>query len=120
ALRSLLLPAQYTQLAVKPGDHTLKIGQDFTLEATLTGRPVADATLCYRPAGTDEDWTRVSLAPPQLAGEKSPKLLGTLQTTLKECRQDLEYRVDAGPVASPTYRLTVLHPLVLKGTQATI
>src|SRR5207253_10588741 len=65
ALRSLLLPAQYTQLAVKPGDHTIKIGQDFTLEATLTGRPVADATLHYRAVGTDEDWTKLSLAPPR-------------------------------------------------------
>jgi hypothetical protein len=121
ALRSLLLPSEYTQLAVKPGDHTVKTGQDLNLEVTLTGRPVADATLRYRTAGTDEDWTKVSLAPPDLAAaESAPKLLGTLQTTLKDCRQDLEYRVDAGPVASPTYRLTVLHPLVLKKTETTI
>lgn len=49
-----------------------------------------------------------------------PRLLGTLETTLKNCQDNLHYRVVAGPVESPTYELRVLHPLVLQKTEATI
>src|SRR5262249_4057293 len=87
---------------------------------TLAGRPVSGAELLYRPAGSAEDWTSISLVPPDLEPAGPPKLLGTLETTLKDCRDDLEYRVVAGPVESPVYRLTVLHPLVLKGVEAEI
>src|SRR5262249_24676572 len=120
ALRLFLVPVHYTQLAVAPGDQKLKVGSDFTIEATLSGRPVRSAELYYRAVDADEDWTALSLAPPDLASAKSPKLLGTLTTTLKDCRQNLEYRVVAGPLESPRYRLTILHPLVLKKIEATV
>src|SRR5438128_7667147 len=41
--RVLLFPIQYTQLAVESGDQTLKAGEDLTIQATLTGRPVRTA-----------------------------------------------------------------------------
>ena len=47
-------------------------------------------------------------------------MTGTLETTLKDCQDDLEYRVVAGPVASDVFRLTVLHPLVLQNFHAQI
>jgi hypothetical protein len=117
ALRLFLAPVGYTNLDVKPGDQTLKVGSDLTVQASLTGRPVRSAELQYRPLGSGNDWSRVNLAPPDLAGKK---LSGTLETTLKECRDDLEYRVVAGPVESPTYRLNLLRPLVLKQAEATV
>jgi hypothetical protein len=118
ALRLVLLPVPYTQLQVKPGDQTLKVGSDLTVQATLTGRPVRSADVLVRTAGSGEDWTRLSLAPPDAAG--SQKLSGTLQTTLTDCRNDLEYRVVAGPVESPVYRVGILRPLVLKQVEATV
>jgi hypothetical protein len=118
ALRLFLLPVQYTQLQVKPGDQTLKVGSDLTVQATVTGRPVKSAEVLVRAAGSAEDWTRLSLAPPDAAG--SHKLSGTLQTTLSDCRSDLEYRVVAGPVESPVYRVGILRPLVLKQVEATV
>jgi len=120
AQRLFLVNVGYTRLEVGPGDQTLKAGSDLTVQATLTGRPVNGAELLYRPAGSAEDWTSISLVPPDLEPAGPPKLLGTLETTLKDCRDDLEYRVVAGPVESPVYRLTVLHPLVLKGVEAEI
>jgi uncharacterized protein DUF4175 len=118
ALRLFLLPLQYTQVQVKPGDQTLKVGSDLTVQATLTGRPVKSAAVLVRTAGSGEDWTRLSLAPPDPAG--SHKLSGTLQTTLNDCRNDLEYRVVAGPVESPVYRVSIIRPLVLKQVEATV
>jgi hypothetical protein len=118
AQRLLLLPATYTTLEVSPGDQTVKFGDELTVQATLSGRPVEKVELQHRPPGGD-GWTAISLAPEQDSG-KTQKLLGTFQTTLKDCRDDLEYRVVAGPVESPVYRLTILRPLVLKNVEATV
>jgi hypothetical protein len=120
ALRLLLVPVHYTRVAVTPGDHTLREGEEVSIEATLTGRPVATAELCYRPSGSGEEWTKRSLAPADAAGDQRPQLLGTLQTTLKGCNADLEYRIVAGPVETPLYHLTVLHPLRLKKFEAVV
>jgi Domain of unknown function (DUF4175) len=119
ARRALLLPGAYTHLDVTPGDHAIKAGGEVAVQATLTGRPVATAELQHRPAGGADEWTAVSLAPPELAGTRS-KLSGTLETRLKDCQQDLDYRIVAGPVQSQVYRLTVLHPLLLKQTEAVV
>jgi hypothetical protein len=128
ALRLLLVPVGYTRLEVKPGDHTMKVGSDLTVEATLTGRAVAELQLQYRPAHEppesrrppSEDWTTLSFVPPDSETAGSHKLLGTLETTLRDCRNDLEYRVAAGPVVSPVYRLSLLRPLVMKSLEAKI
>jgi hypothetical protein len=118
AQRLLLLPASYTELQVSPGDQAIKVGDELTVQATLTGRPVDKLELQHRPPGGD-GWTTISLAPEQDSA-KAQKLLGAFQTTLKDCRDDLEYRVVAGPVESPVYHLTILRPLVLKSVEATI
>jgi hypothetical protein len=118
ALRLFLVPVEYTQLQVKPGDETLKVGSDLTVQATLTGRPVRSAEVLYRPAGGGGDWATLSLAAPELAA--GHRLSGTLQTTLKDCQNNLEYRVVAGPVESPVYHVGILRPLVLKNVEATV
>ena len=115
ALRLVLVPVHYTQLDVAPGDHAVKVGGDLTVQATLTGRSVSAAELQFRGAGGDA-WTKLPLT----SENESGKLLGTLETTLQNCQDDLEYRVVAGAVESPIYHVTVLHPLALRQIEATV
>lgn len=116
ALRLFLVPIDYTQLHVAPGDHALRVGGDLKIQATLTGRPVSAAALQYRHTSREEEWTSLPLA----SEGDSRKLLGMLETTLPNCRDDLEYRIVAGPIGSPIYHVTVLHPLVVKQIEATV
>jgi hypothetical protein len=116
ALRLFLVPVHYTQLAVAPGDGAVQVGGEVKIQATLTGRPVTSATLQFRKAGGEEEWTNLPFAP----DAKPRKLLGTLETAVQNCQDDLEYRVVAGPVESPIYHVTVLHPLVLKQIETTV
>jgi hypothetical protein len=116
ALRLFLIPVNYTQLDVTPGDHAVKVGGDLTIQAVLTGRPVKFAELQYRIASGGEEWTKLALG----TDADGPKLLGSLETTLQNCQDDLEYRVVAGPVESQVYHVTVLHPLALKQIEATV
>jgi hypothetical protein len=116
ALRLLLVPVHYTLLDVTPGDHAVKVGGDLTVRATLSGRPVSAAELQFRSATGGDEWTKL----PYASEDESGKLLGTLETTLQNCQEDLEYRVVAGSVESPIYHVTVLHPLALKQIEATV
>ncbi len=120
AQRLFLLPAHYTNLSVEPGDRTLKEGADFTVRATLTGRPVASARWLQRPVGTQDAWTETSLAPASPAGAPRKLLIGTLEAVRKDCRADFEYRVVAGEVESDVFRVSVTHPLTLKSFEAAI
>lgn len=116
ALRLFLVPIHYTQLDVAPGDQAIQVGGELKIQATLTGRPVSSAALQYRKTDGEEEWTSLPFTP----DDEPKKLLGTLETTLQNCRDDLEYRVVAGPVESPIYQVTILHPLVLKQIEATV
>jgi hypothetical protein len=120
ALRLALRPAHYTTIEVKPGDKTVKAGDDFTLTVNLAGRPVRSAYLLHRRAVHNTAWTAVPLGPTPRPGEPARPLTGALESTLKDCQIDLEYRVVAGDVESPTYRLNVLHPLKLRQIVASI
>jgi hypothetical protein len=116
ALRLFLVPINYTQLDVAPGDRALQVGGELTIRATLAGRPVSTAVLQYRKADREEEWTNLPLA----SEDEPKKLLGTLEATLQNCRDNLEYRIVAGPIESPIYRVTILHPLVLKQIETTV
>jgi Domain of unknown function (DUF4175) len=116
ARRLLLLPAHYTTLAVEPGDKTVREGAEFTLKATLAGRPVPSARWLQRPSGSSDPWTVASLA----QGEGRRPLIGLLEASRKDCRADFEYRVVAGEIESPIYRVTVTHPLNMKSFEAAI
>ena len=116
ALRLFLVPIHYTQLNVAPGDHAVPVGGEVTIQATLTGRPVSTAALQFRKAARDDEWTSLPFMP----DAEPRKLLGTLETTLQNCQDGFEYRVVAGPIESPIYHVTVLHPLVLKQIEATV
>ena len=111
AMRLFLLPVHYTQLKVEPGNQSVNFGGDVKIVAILSGRPVNKAELLSRKAGSDGAWSAVALGPDDPPGAP---LSGTLETSIKKCREDTEYRVTAGAVESESYRLTILHPLVLK------
>jgi hypothetical protein len=116
ALRLFLVPVGYTRLEVQPGDQSLKVGSDLKVQATLSGRPVSEVTLHYRLVGA-ADWTTCSF---DLPDAQASQLLGTLETTLTDCREDLEYRVVAGPAESQVYHVTIIRPLMLKETRAVV
>lgn len=118
AKRVLLLPAQYTELTVQPGHQSLKAGQDLLVEATLAGRPVRSVALLHRSTGSNEPWTRCAFV--EEAAGRGARLVGTFQTKLSALQHDLEYKVVAGPVESPAYRVKVHHPLHLQALEASI
>lgn len=121
SLRLFLVPAQYSKLEVKPGDRTVNTGNDVAIQAIISGRPVEKAELLYRKAKGKDPWTAVSLGPQESdETDADARLAGTLETSLKNCREDLEYRVIAGPIESGVYRLTIVHPLELKKIEADI
>ena len=119
AQRMLFLPVHYTTMRVEPGDLTLKPGEELKLAVTLEGRPVAKAHWFHRKKDGG-DWISATLASDPGPGEPAKPLAGLLTATLEDCRDDFEYRVVAGEVESRTYRVKVVHPLLLKGLQATI
>lgn len=119
--RLFLAPVHYTQLAVEPGNREVKAGADVAIRAVVSGRPVRRVELRHRKADSQQDWTAISLMPEPPPGRSRPAAVtGTLERTLQDCHDNLEYRVVAGPVASDVFRLTVLHPLALKSLRAQI
>jgi hypothetical protein len=120
-LRLLLLPVHYTQLAVEPGNHQAKVGTDVTVRAILSGRPVARLELLQRQADSNDAWSASSFLPDHEANKATRvSVTGTVETTITNCQEDLEYRVVAGPIESAVFRLTVLHPLVLNHFRAQV
>lgn len=121
ALRLFLVPVHYTQLDVIPGNHTVNAGDDLAIRATLAGRGVSELELLYRKAGRDGNWTTRAFAPTKAAPARSRLgLTGVLETVLRNCRDDLHYRVAADSLQSDVYRITVLHPLRLNEFEASI
>ena len=117
AMRLFLIPVHYTQLEVEPGNQSVKFGHDVEIRAIISGRPVTKAELHTRKAGSEGAWSDVSLGPDDSQGAL---LVGKLAKWLKDCRDDTEYRVTAGEVESESYRLTILHPLLLRKIEAAI
>jgi hypothetical protein len=118
-LRSALIPLNYTQIQVEPGDQSLKLGEGLTIKTTITGRPVAKLTLQHRPSGTEE-WMTQPILPPEAGGVRPKRLLGALETTLPSNQDGFDYQVVSNELRSPIYQVTILRPLVLKEVEATI
>ena len=116
-MRLFLIPVHYTQLQVEPGNQSVKFGHDVTIRAIISGRPVTKAELHTRKAGSEEPGPTFRSA---RTIRKAAPLVGKLEKSLKNCREDMEYRVTAGEVESETYRLTILHPLLLRKIEAAI
>ena len=121
ALRMLLVPVHYTALDVKPGDATLRAGDELKLEVTLSGRPVSSARVLYREKQSDREWNSLPLGVAARSHEKpAGPLSGTFSTSLSNRQSDLDYRVVAGELESRVFHVKVIHPLVLSGVEAAI
>ncbi len=119
-LRLLLFPSRYTTLAVKPGDVTLKAGEELKVEILLSGRPVRSASWSYRKNEGGAPWMTSTLAADHADDKANKPLIGALSATLKDCQTDFDYRVVAGEVESPVFHVKVLHPLLMRGIEATV
>ncbi len=122
ALRALLFRASYTTLKVEPGDTTVHAGDNLDVTVTLAGRPVRRARWLYRKADDSGDWTSADLALAEPAVHSAPRrpLIGRITTGLTNCQADLDYRVVAGELQSPVYRVRVVHPLTISKFAATV
>ena len=118
-LRTLLFPLRYTTLAVKPGDATLKAGEELKVEILLSGRPVESASWSYRKkdGGLVDD---VALAGDRADIQGQSSADRSYERLLKDCQTDFEYRVVAGEVESPVFHVKVLHPLLMRRIEATV
>jgi hypothetical protein len=122
AMRALLLRASYTTLKVEPGDTTVRAGDNLDVVVILAGRPVREARWLYRTADHQDHWKSADLASPEAGGHLSTRrpLIGRVMTGLQNCQTDLEYRVEAGELLSPVYRVRVIHPLSIAKFEATV
>ena len=123
--RALLLPLDYTTVTYSPQTKTVRIGEAVEIKAEVAGRPIASAELRFRTAGSQDDWTKVDLAPAEDNDESgsdgtSRTLRGELFATLRDLRDDTEFEVLAGPRALPAGSITVLQPLTLEKAVAHI
>jgi hypothetical protein len=122
ALRAVLCRAAYTTLRVEPGDATIHAGDNLEVVVTLAGRPVRKARWLYHRADDRDQWTSADLAPSDNAGHGARRrpLIGRLTTGLANCQTDMRYRVQAGELESPVYRVHVIHPLSILKFEATV
>jgi hypothetical protein len=119
ALRMLLMPVHYTSLNVEPGNVTVNAGTELTLKIALAGRPVRAASWSYRQQDGGQ-WTTTALTADRRQDTAPKPLIGTLSASLKDCQTDFDYRVVAGELESPIFHVKVVHPLVVKGIEATV
>ena len=127
--RTFLNETPYRQLDVRPGDQIVEEGGGLQIQVSLTGRTNREVVLFTREADeTGTDWTQRTLDPSDagssraaesLAAETSPPAAhASLSQALFAAKLDkltkpIEYRVTAGDLASPVYKIGIRHPLRL-------
>jgi hypothetical protein len=107
--RALLSNRPYTTLSVEPGNLTVEQGDTVPIAVELSGRLKRDVVLYTRAAGQpNSPWKATALGIPDhgLASKRESKL--------EKLKEPMDYRVEAGPASSPTYRIGVRYPLALK------
>ncbi len=131
--RAVLDEQPYRQLEVLPGDQTVDEGGGTRIDVALIGRTNREVVLFTRVAGqADAEWTERKLEQqgPEARGQKSEQQSGSDLTSaaltsetllsrphvafvakLDRLTKAVEYRVTAGELASPTYRIDIRRPL---------
>ena len=126
--RAVLSDIPYRQLEVRPGDQTVDEGAGLTIDVALIGRTNWDVTLFTRPAGeADAEWTERELEEagsgvggqgagetrtrPSTTGSSSSRPQAMFAAKLDRLTKPVEYRVTAGELASPVYRIDIRRPL---------
>ncbi len=121
-LRVFQFRAHYTTLKVEPGDAVIRAGEPLNVGVTLAGRPVRQVRWLRRKTDSSETWMASDLGPTTPAPHSlaRPSLIGQLTTSLANCQNDLDYRVEAGELQSPVYHVRIVHPLTLLKFEATV
>lgn len=126
--RAVLSDLPYRQLEVRPGDQTVDEGTGLTIDVALIGRTNRDLTLFTRPVGeADAEWTERELegqksgargqgseetgAKASSTDGSSPRPQAMFFAKLARLTKPVEYRVTAGELASPVYRIEIRRPL---------
>lgn len=124
--RTFLIPLHYSELSIADVDGPVAAGRDVTIEAQITGRPLADVKLNYRAKGADE-WQTISLGAVDSDGRiaasedgktaedtTSVAFAGMVAATLQNLQDDVEVFVSGGELATDRFIIDVLKPLTLK------
>ena len=113
--RALLSSRPYTTLSVEPGNLTVKQGDSVPITMELGGRLKRDVVLFTRAAGEpNSPWKAAPLDVPD-RGRTSKR-----ESKLEKLKEPMDYRFEAGPVSSPTYRIAVRYPLALKSFEVAL
>jgi hypothetical protein len=113
--RLMLIDRPYTTIAVAPGDAMVEQGHNLSITVDLKGRRRSPVVLQTRPAGrASAPWSSRPLA----LATSAPATRRT--ATVERIREPLDYRVVAGPAASPTWRIHVRYPLALTTFEVTL
>ena len=107
--RALLFNRPYTTLSVAPGDLTIEQGDSVPIAAVMHGRLNHEVELYTRPIGKlDAPWNVTVMDAPN-NGMPSQR-----EFKLEKVLEPLDYHAVAGSASSPTYRIGVRYPLVIK------
>lgn len=137
AQRAFLHEQPYRELIVAPGNHTVAEGDGLRVEIDLVGRADRDVVLFTRVAGSETEWlerkveldtavdqSNVEAAKATVANRSAPKALWydkrqrvRFVETLARLTKDMEYRVTAGELQSPTYHVSIRRPLRMENIQ---
>jgi hypothetical protein len=131
--RAVLTEQAYRQLEVLPGDQTVDEGGGTQIDVALIGRTNREVVLFTRAAGqADAEWTERKLEEQgsEARGQKSEQQSGSDLTSaaltseallsrprvgfvakLDRLTKPIEYRVTAGELASPVFRIDIRRPL---------
>ncbi len=118
--RAVLQEQAYRQLEVLPGHQTVDEGGGTRIDVALIGRTNREVVLFTRAAGqADAEWTERKLeeglgesnATASASEVASPRPRLGFVAKLDRLTKPVEYRVTAGELASPTYRIDIRRPL---------
>jgi hypothetical protein len=123
--RAILLPWEYTTVAYSPEQSTVRHGESVTIEAAVSGRPVHEPVVRFRPASGEGPWQTLLLEPVPLGEDDAPPdgqspSTERLTATIAECQEDLVLEVLVGPRPLPPGSIRVLQPLALELYEARI
>ena len=119
--RAVLAESSYRSLEVKPGNQTVDEGAGSQIDVSLIGRTNREVVLWTRSAEqADAEWTERTLE--EQSGGSSAALTAEALTSSSRPRavfvakfdrlmKGIEYRVTAGELASPVYRIDIRRPL---------
>jgi len=107
----------YTTILVQPGNVDLVQGDSLPIKFQLHGRRRDQSQLQWRSTGSENGWTIDTIESPE--NQPSPRTW-SYNIQLPSVEGPLEYRIVAGPVASPVYHIGIRYPLHLKQVRATL